>query len=82
MSHIETGQTKVSLTMLLQIAYVLGQGLDYFLTDTPFVCRDTLINNEIAKKLLQCDMTTLIAANKMLDVLLAQQEHFKRSSWE
>ena len=33
-SHIETAQTKVSLSMLSKLALALDQDLDYFLLDT------------------------------------------------
>ena len=35
MSHIETGQTKVSLSLLLKLAYALDMDLNFFLMDTP-----------------------------------------------
>ena len=34
MSHIETGQTKVSLSLLLKLAYALDMDLNFFLMDT------------------------------------------------
>ena len=34
MSHVEVGQTKVSLAMLLKLAFVLEKNFDYFLLDT------------------------------------------------
>jgi len=34
-SHIEVGQTKVSLPLLLQLSHALDESLDYFLLDTP-----------------------------------------------
>lgn len=73
-SHIETAQTKVSLTMLAKLALALDQDLDYFLLDTPYAKRDRLINEEIAEKLSRCNASTLVTANKMLDLLLKQQE--------
>ncbi len=72
MSHVEVGQTKVSLPMLLRLAYVLEKDFDYFFMDTPYAKKDNLINNEIAIKLAQCDTATLIAVSKMIDVLLEQ----------
>ena len=36
MSHVEVGQTKVSLAMLLKLAFVLEKNFDYFLLDTPY----------------------------------------------
>lgn len=76
MSHIEIGQTKVSLSMLLRISYVLHKDLNYFLLDTPYAQRESIVNGEIAKKLEQCTPTTLVAANKMIDILLEQQKIF------
>lgn len=74
MSHIEIGQTKLSLPMLLKLSYALEENLDYFLFDTPFAKSESLIDSEIAEKLNQCAPATLIAINKMLDALLEQQE--------
>lgn len=74
MSHVETGQTKVSLPMLLKIAYALDTDLDYFLLDTPYAQRGRLIDEEISAKLQKCNTATLVAANQMLDILLQQQE--------
>ena len=48
MSHIEIGQTKVSLSMLLRISYVLKKDLNYFLLDTPYAQRESIVNGEIA----------------------------------
>ena len=80
MSHIEIGQTKVSLTMLMRIAYALEKEIDYFLLDTPYAKRENLINAEIAEKLNSCDSVTLLAVNKMLDILLEQQNIWKQTS--
>ena len=74
MSHIEVGQTKVSLTMLLKISSALEKDLDYFLLDTPYAKRDSIINSEIADKLMKCTPATLVAVNKILDSLLELQE--------
>ncbi len=74
MSHVEVGQTKVSLPMLLKLAYVLDKDFDYFLMDTPYARRNQLIDGEISMKLTMCNTSTLIAVNKMLDVLLEQQQ--------
>lgn len=74
MSHIEVGQTKVSLTMLLKISSALEKDLDYFLLDTPYAKRDSIINSEIADKLRNCAPATLVAVNKILDSLLELQE--------
>ena len=66
MSHIESGQTKVSLSLL------------FFLLDTPYARRDALIDNEISQKLARCDRQTLLSVNKILDVLLEQQSYYKK----
>ena len=77
MSHIETGQTKVSLTMLLEISSQLEKDLNYFLMDTPFISKETMINSSISSKLDRCDHDTLLVLNGILDVLLESQERRK-----
>ncbi len=74
MSHVEVGQTKISLSMLLKVAMALEKDFDYFFLDTPYVNCNCIINTEIAEKLNRCNATTLITASKILDVLLEQQE--------
>lgn len=74
MSHVEIGQTKVSLAMLLKLARVLDKDFDYFLLDTPYVKKERIIDSEIIDKLKQCSPTTLITVNRILDALLEQQE--------
>ena len=83
MSHVEVGQTKVSLSMLLKLSLVLEKDFDYFLLDTPYVKNERIISTEITDKLRKCNTTTLISINKIIDVLLEQQkllipEHFDR----
>lgn len=73
MSHIEIGQTKVSLSMLLRISYVLKKDLNYFLLDTPYAKRESIVNGEIAQKLEKCNSTTLVAVSRMIDILIEQQ---------
>lgn len=80
MSHIEIGQTKVSLTLLLRLSYALEKNLEYFLLDTPYVKKDNLIDEEIAKKLNQCDSVTLVAINRIIDVFLEYQKNAKHDS--
>ena len=75
MSHVEVGQTKVSLPMLLKLSFVLEKNFDYFLLDTPYAKCDSIINLEIADKLKQCDVTTLITVSKIIDVLLEHQKN-------
>lgn len=74
LSHIETAQCKVSLNMILKIAYALETGLDYFLMDTPFARPESIINTEIAQKLDKCTSATLVAVNKSIDILLELQK--------
>ena len=70
MSHVEVGQTKVSLSMLMKLSLVLEKDFDYFLMDTPYVRQERLIDTEILKK---CTPATLISVNKIIDILLEQQ---------
>ena len=72
-SHVEIGQTKVSLPLLLKIATSLDKDFDYFLLDTPYTSRERLINTELAEKLNQCNTTTLITISKIIDALIEQQ---------
>lgn len=73
LSHIETAQCKVSLNMLLKLAYALDTSLDYFLLDTPFARPESIINIEISSKLSKCSSATLVAVNRSIDVLLELQ---------
>lgn len=73
MSHVEVGQTKVSLAMLLKLAFVLEKDFDFFLLDTPYAKCDSIINAEIAGKLKQCNAATLITVSKIIDALIEQQ---------
>ena len=77
MSHIETGQTKVSLSLLLKLAYVLDTDLNFFLMDTPYLEKDSIIDSEIVDKLSLCSPSTLLSINKIIDILLEQQEREK-----
>lgn len=74
MSHVEVGQTKVSLTMLMKLSVALEKDFDYFLLDTPYVRRDRVIDSEILTKMEKCNPTTLISISKIIDVLLEQQD--------
>ena len=73
MSHVEVGQTKVSLSMLMKLSLVLEKDFDYFLMDTPYVRQERLIDTEILKKLKKCTPATLLSVNKIIDILLEQQ---------
>lgn len=72
-SHVEVGQTKVSLPMLLKLAFILEKDFDYFLLDTPYAKSASITNIEIAEKLKKCNVATLLTVNKIIDVLLEQQ---------
>lgn len=80
MSHIETCQTKVSLSLLLKLAYALDMDLNFFLLDTPYLEKESIIDSEIADKLSLCSPSTLLSVNKIIDILLEQQEREKDSS--
>lgn len=73
LSHIETAQCKVSLSMLLKLAIALNESIEYFLLDTPFARSETIISRDIADKLAKCSPSTLVAVSKMIDTLLEQQ---------
>lgn len=78
MSHVEVGQTKVSLPMLLKISYALDKDIDFFISDTPYAKCDYIINSEISDKLSKCSAGTLITVNRILDALLDQQAMFNK----
>lgn len=72
-SHVEVGQTKLSLSLLLRLAVVLEKSCDYFLMDTPYLRREALIEEELAEKLDRCMGPTLLAVSRILDLLLELQ---------
>ena len=80
MSHVEVGQTKVSLSMLIHLAAVLAKDFDYFLLDCPRIKSASIIDGEISEKLKRCNTATLITLNKILDALLEQQDMTDRPS--
>jgi len=73
MSHVEVGQTKVSLTMLVRLAAILEKDFEYFLLDSPYIKNSSIIDGDLSEKLKQCDSMTLITLNKIIDALLEQQ---------
>lgn len=75
LSHIETAQCKLSLSMLLRLSYALGESTDYFLLDTPYAAKEAIINRDIASKLAKCSPATLNAVSRMIDTLLEQQKN-------
>lgn len=74
LSHLETGQAKPSITMLLKLSNALGKDLNYFILDTPYVTPSCVIDTEIAEKLSKCDPITLNVVNQAIDLLLQQQK--------
>lgn len=72
-SHVEVGQTKVSLTMLMKLSVAPEKDFDYFLPDTPYVHQERVIDSEIFAKMEKCSPATLIPISKIIDVLLEQQ---------
>ena len=74
LSHIETAQCKLSLSMLLRFSFVLEESIDYFLLDTPFAGSNAIIDRDIAEKLSKCRPETLNAVSNMIDILLYQQD--------
>lgn len=74
-SHIETGNTKVSLEVLCRIAHALNQTPDYFLLDTQLKS-NYYLQREISEALQDCSVDTLHTAAKILTVL-AEEEKIK-----
>lgn len=82
LSHLETGQAKPSITMLLRLSNALGKDLNYFILDTPYVTPSCVINTEIAEKLSKCDPITLNIINQAIDLLLEQQNSLTKKFLE
>ena len=77
-SHVEVGQTKVSLAMLMKLSVILDKDFNYFLFDTPYTRRENIINDEISEKLNRCSPTTLVSISKIIDVLLEQEKMLEK----
>ncbi len=77
-SHIETGQTKVSLKILAQISYVLEKPMDYFLLDTPYVTTDYMIKGEFRGLIENCSRPTLLAAKRMIEIMVKYQRDMEK----
>ena len=73
-SHVEVGQTKVSLAMLMKLSVILDKDFNYFLFDTPYTRRENIINDEISEKLNRCSPATLVSVSKIIDILLEQEK--------
>lgn len=72
--HVEIGQTKVSLAMLMKLSVILDKDFNYFLFDTPYTRRENIINDEISEKLNRCSPATLVSVSKIIDILLEQEK--------
>ena len=72
-SHIEVGQTKLPLDMLLKLSSALEKDVDYFLCDTPYVSKSHLIDTVIAEKLDKCTPQSLLMISGIIDVLIESQ---------
>lgn len=54
LSDVERGVKKPSLELLMRISVQLDTPVDYFLMDSPRICRQYLINEELASSLKEC----------------------------
>ena len=72
--HVEIGQTKVSLAMLMKLSVVLDKDFNYFLFDTPYTRKENIINDEISEKLNRCSPATLVSISKIIDIMLEQEK--------
>ena len=73
-SAVETGERVPSLDLMVLIANTLGQTLDYFIADTPYVNKDFLIKSSLAPKLDTCTTEELIMVEQFIDQLLKYKE--------
>ena len=79
MSHVEVGQTKPSLPMMLKLSIALDKSLDYFFLDTPYAKCEKIIETDLAEKLNQCDATTLCTVGKFIDTLLEHNKLYSKN---
>lgn len=73
-SAVETGERAPSLDLIILIANALGQTLDYFIADTPYVCKDYLVKSSLAPKLDACTTEELLMVEQFIDQLLKYKE--------
>ena len=73
-SHIETGNTKLSLPALVRIANALGVSLDSLVCDSLYRARHTF-ENEITRSLKDCDEQEL---RVIADTVKTLKESLKR----
>lgn len=65
MSHIETGNTKLSLTVLVKIAETLQVSTDALLFDNTTATKNTIID-EITKNLSSCNASQLMIISDII----------------
>ena len=73
-SAVETGDRAPSFELMILIAAALGQTLDYFISDTPYVNPNYLTNFKIAPKLERCNSYELQILDHLIDELLEYRE--------
>lgn len=71
---IQIGQIKVSLAILMKLSVILDKDFNYFLFDTPYTRKETIINDEISEKLNRCSPATLVSISKIIDIILEQEK--------
>lgn len=79
MSHVEVGQTKPSLPMMLKLSVALNKSLDYFFLDTPYAKSETIIETDLAEKLHKCDTATLNTVGKLIDTLIEHNQQYSKT---
>lgn len=77
MSHIETGNTKMSLSVLVLLALALDVSTDTILFENPENIRDT-IGNEIESLLQSCTTKELCVLRDVLKTTKASMEQYLR----
>lgn len=79
MSHVEVGQTKPSLPMMLKLSVALNKSLDYFFLDTPYAKSETIIETDLAEKLHKCDAATLNTVGKLINTLIEHNQQYSKT---
>lgn len=73
LSRLENGKAGVSLELLFKLSLELEKSMDYFIMDTPYVGPNIKINQAIAGKLSDCTPQSLDFVERILDIVLEQQ---------
>ena len=76
MSHIETGNTKLSLSVFVKIADVLSVQTDELLYDIPPINK-TIIKNELAEILDSCSQQDICVLIEVLKTLKSSLDKYK-----